>query len=145
MVGEVCFTGSVETWNGRHQFVVDPKPAHGVVRRWVNTHRNVIWILPSNALVHIEQVAVSLGDGVSAESPDRFTKVEVHTVLLRSNALTGVNRPLCRTGRNVTRREVAKARVETLEVVVTLVFRNEVRFTVIACNFWNPDTAVVAE
>jgi hypothetical protein len=44
------------------QVVVDPQPAHRVVRGGVDAHRGLVRVLPGDALVHLEQVAVAVGD-----------------------------------------------------------------------------------
>ncbi len=80
VVGEVGFTGCVQARNGRHQFVVHPQTAHGVVRCWVNTHRRLVRVFAGNALVHFKQVAVALFNDVKTETLDGCGEVEVDAV-----------------------------------------------------------------
>jgi hypothetical protein len=91
VVREVGLASGVQTWDGRHEFVVDPEAAHGVVRGRVDAHRGVVRVFTSDPLVHIEQVSVTLRDGVFAESTNRFAEVEIYTVLLGPHALSGVD------------------------------------------------------
>ena len=68
VVGEVRFADDVQTRNGAHQVVVHPEPAHRVVHGRVDAHRHVVRILVGDALVHLEQIAVALGDLVACRA-----------------------------------------------------------------------------
>ena len=57
--------------------VVDPEAAHRVVHGGVDAHRHLVGVLVGDLLVHLEQVAVLLRDGVLAEALDRVAEVEV--------------------------------------------------------------------
>ena len=70
VVGEVGLAGHEETVDGRHQVVVHPEPAHRVVERREDPHRNLVGVLVRDAEVHVEEVAVALLDRVSAEAAD---------------------------------------------------------------------------
>ena len=60
MIGEVGLACCIQTRNGGHQFVVHPQSAHGVVRCRINTHWCLVRIFTRDALIHLEQVAVTL-------------------------------------------------------------------------------------
>jgi len=135
----------IQTGDRGHEFIVDPQTTHGVVRRRVDAHRHLVWILAGDALVHVEEVAVPLSDHALAEATDGVGKIEVHTVLLGPNSLPGVHGTLCRTGRDVSGCEVAKARIEPLQVVVALVLGNEVRGAIVTGVLRHPDPAVITK
>ena len=88
MIREVRLTRHVQAGDGAHQVVVHPEAAHGVVHGGIDAHRHFVWILVRDALVHLEQVAVPLVDGASAEALDGVTEVEVHAVSAGTNAAT---------------------------------------------------------
>ena len=62
VVGEVRLAGAVQAGDRGHQLVVDPEPAHRVVRCRVDPHRHLGRVLAGDALVHLEQVPVALVD-----------------------------------------------------------------------------------
>ena len=66
VIGEIGFTNDEETIDVAHQVVVDPEPAHRVVRGGVDAHRNFVGIFTRDALVHLEKVSVFRFDGVAA-------------------------------------------------------------------------------
>jgi hypothetical protein len=120
VVGEVRLADREEARDGRLQLVVDPQAAHRVVRRRVDAHRDVVGVLPGDALVHVEQVPVLLRDDVAAEPADRLGEVEVDAVLHRTDAVARVDPLLRRTRGDVARREVPERRVAALEEVVAV-------------------------
>ena len=96
VVGEVRLAEHVEAGDVAHQVVVDPEPAHRVVDGGVDAHRHLERVLVGDALVHLEEVVVALGDDAAAEAADGVGEVEVHAVLLRPDAATGVDLALGR-------------------------------------------------
>ena len=60
----------------RHQVVVHPQAAHGVVDGGIDAHRHLVGIFAGDALVHVEQVAVALLDDVLAEALDGVAEIE---------------------------------------------------------------------
>ena len=76
--------------------------------------------LAGDALVHVEQVAVLLADGVLAVAGDGIGEVEVHAVLEWPDAEPLVDHGLGVAGRDVARDQVAEGRVLLFEVVVAL-------------------------
>ena len=152
VVGEVAFTRGKEPGNGRHQVVVDPEPAHGVVRCRIDLHRLLVGADTHDVLVHVEEVAVALLDDVPAEAVDGIGEVEVDPVPGRGDSPSVVTGLLGRPAGNVPRGQVAETGVLALKVVVTLRFRNIGRLQLAAPNprrgfavLRNPDPAVVAE
>ena len=145
MVGEVGLPRAVQAGDGRHQLVVDPEPAHRVVRRRVDPHRRAVRVLAGDPLVHLEQVPVALPHDVLAEAADGVGEVEVDAVLERADAAAGVDRPLGRPRRDVARGQVAEARVQPLEVVVALVLGDLVGHPLVTGDLGHPHPAVVAQ
>ena len=66
MVGEIRLTDCEQAGDGRHQVVIDPKAAHGVVSRGIDPHRDVVRVLSGDPLIHVEQVSVTLADSLFA-------------------------------------------------------------------------------
>ena len=67
VVGEVRLAQHEQPGQVAHQVVVDPEPAHRVVDRGVDAHRQLVRILAGDAVVHLEEVAVALLDDVVPE------------------------------------------------------------------------------
>ena len=126
VVGEVRLAGAVQAGDGGHQLVVDPEPAHRVVRCRVDPHRHLGGILAGDALVHLEQVRVALVDRSLTEAGDGVGEVEVHPVLQWPHPAAEVDGALGGARGDVPWGEVPVARVEPLEVVVAVGFRDEV-------------------
>ena len=97
--------GAVQARHGGHQLVVDPEPAHRVVRRRVDPHRDRVRVLAGDPLVHLEEVPVALRHDVLPEAADRLGEVEVDAVLPRARRRGPSRRPAspparrCRAGR----------------------------------------------
>src|SRR5690625_6652221 len=85
MVGEVRLPEDVEAGDGAHQVVVDPESPHGVVGSWVDPHRDLVWVLVGDPLVHIEEVPVPLPDRINPVAPDRVIEIEVDPTSTRSD------------------------------------------------------------
>ena len=128
-----------------HQVVIDPQAAHGVVGRRIDAHRHLVGVLVGDLLVHLEQVAVTLADGVLAQALDGSGKVQVHAAPARADAAAVVALFLGGAGGDVTRGQVAEARVLALQVVVALLLGDLVGRTVVALLLGRPAAAVVAE
>ena len=145
VVAEVGLAGAVQAGHGGHQLVVDPQTAHRVVTGRVDPHRHLRGILAGDPLVHLEQVRVALPHRVEAEAGDRIFEVEVDAVLQRADTAARVDLPLDGTRRDVVWREVAVARVEALEEVVAILFRDLVGRAAIVGVLRHPHPAVVAQ
>ena len=88
MVREVGFTADEQPANRAHQVVVHPQPAHGVVRRGVDTHRHVVRVFAGDALVHLEKIAVTFTNGADGEASDRIREIQKHSAAAWPNAAT---------------------------------------------------------
>ena len=120
VVGEVRLAQDVQAGDVAHQVVIDPQPAHRVVHGRVDAHGHDVGILARDALVHLEEVAVALLDGVATQPAHRIREVEVHPVLHRADTPPGVDLALCCPRRDVAGHEVAEGGIAALEEVVTL-------------------------
>ena len=145
MVGEVRLASHVQAGNGAHEVVVHPEAAHGVMHGRVDAHGLFVRILIRDALVHVEQVAIPLGDGGLAQSLDAVGKVEVHSEAARTHAAPVVARFLGGARGDVPRREVAEARVLALQEVIALGVRNLRGRPMVAALERHPDAPVVAQ
>jgi len=59
VVGEVGLSGDVEARDVGLQVVVHPQATHRVVHGGVDAHGDLVGVVPGDALVHLEQVAVA--------------------------------------------------------------------------------------
>src|SRR5690606_19359141 len=120
VVGEVRLTGHEQAGDGRLQVVVDPQAAHDVVHGGVDAHRDLVRVLPGDALVHVEEVAVLGLHGVAAEALDGVGEVEVHAaahaVDLRADAAALVAHVLGLSRGDVAGYQVAEGGVDPLQV-----------------------------
>ena len=135
----------MESGDGAHEVIIHPEPTHRVVKRGIDAHRALVGALPGDVLVHLEEVAVALPDGLLAESLDGIGKVEVDAEPARTHTTALVADLLGTTGSNVAGSEIAIAGILTLEVVVTLLLGNIPRGAGIAFLFRNPDASVIPE
>src|SRR2546430_1637356 len=143
LIGEVGLAGDEEPGNGGHQMIVDPEPAHRVVRRRIDPHGHAISVVARDALVDLEEVAVLLPDVVEAEPRDGVGEVEIHAVAAGPDAATLVADLLGGARGDVARHEVAEARVASFEVVVALALRDVARAPRVALLLRDPDASVV--
>jgi len=77
VVREVGLADDVQAGQGALQVVVDPETAHGVVRGRIDAHGHLVGVLPRDLLIHVEEVAVALADGVLAQARDGVREVEI--------------------------------------------------------------------
>ena len=145
VVGEVGLARHEEPGNRALQVVVDPQPAHRVVRRRVDAHRHLVGVLARDVLVHVEEVAVAIADDLFAQALDRVGKVQVDAVLHRADAQAVVDLALGGTRRDIARRQVAIGGIHLLQVVVAILFRNLVHRPRLVGLARHPDAAVVAQ
>src|SRR6185369_11879039 len=115
------FTESKQAGYRRHEVVVDPQPAHRVMDRRKDPHWNFIWIFAGDAVVHVEQVAVPFANALLSKTLDRIRKVEIYAKTRFANAAPFIADLFCVTRGDVSRDEVAKARIFPFEVIVALV------------------------
>ena len=111
----------------------------------VDAHRDRVRVLTGDALVHLEQVGVALHHHVASQPPDRVAEVQIDAAPPRADAATLVAHFLGASRCDVTRGEVAEARVQPLQVVVALRLRDLLRPPLVAGPARDPDPAVVAQ
>ena len=145
VVGAVRFADHEQPREGAHQVVVHPQAAHRVVRRGIDPHRDPVGVLSGDALVHLEQVTVALGDHAPAIARDGVAQIEVHAVASRPDAAPLVADVLGAPRRDVAWHQVAVARVQSLEVIVALCLGDLVRPPAVGRTRRHPDAPVVAQ
>ena len=63
----------------------------------INAHRTLVRIFVRDALIHVEQVAVTFRNRLLAKTFDGVCEVEIHTKPARTNATSVITRFLCST------------------------------------------------
>ena len=163
VVGEVALSDGKKTLNRGHQLVVYPDTTHRVVYGRVNHHRVVILhavnlvgqfarINVGNLFVHVEEVAITLLNGLKSKAFDALREIEEHckTRVVYSKSLVATL--FCGTRGHVARNQVAEGGIATFQVIVAIFFGN-VRPAFLSClqclSVFNllghPDTAVVTQ
>src|SRR5690606_34700548 len=107
--------------------------------------RGLVWIFAGDPLVHLEQVAVAIGDDLLAEAADGVGEVEIDRHLARADAAALVAHGLGGARGGVARDQVAEAGVATLEVVVALALADLVGAARVVLLLGHPHAAVVAQ
>ena len=163
VVGEVALADGEKTLNRGHQLVVYPDTTHRVVYGRVNHHRVVILhavnfvgqlagINVGYLFVHVEEVAITLTNGIDAQAFDALREIEEHSKTRVVYAESLVATLLCGTRGHVARNQVAEGGIATFQVIVAIFFGN-VRTAFLSClqclSIFNllghPDTAVVTQ
>src|SRR5687767_4987757 len=109
MIGKVGLSDDMEAWYGAHEVVIDPEPAHGVMHGGIDTHRRLERVLVGDALIHLEEIAVALPNGLRAQSIDRLREVEIDPEPAGTDAEPLVARFLGGPRGDVPRRKIAEA------------------------------------
>src|SRR5262249_20762026 len=91
-----------------------------VVHGGIDAHRDFVRILVGDALVHLEEIAVSLADLVLAEAFDGVREIEIHAAAARTYAASFIADFFRGARCDVAWREIAEARVLSLEIVIAL-------------------------
>ena len=78
VVGEVGFAGHKQPRHVAHQTVVHPQPAHRIVDRREDAHRNLVGALPGNFVIHVKQIAVAFRDLGFAQTLNRGRKIQIN-------------------------------------------------------------------
>src|ERR1039457_4670325 len=117
---EVGFAQDKQARDIAHQVIVNPEPAHGIVRCWIDTHRPLVSVLVGDLFIHLEQVAITLADGVFAETLDRIGKIEIDTTSAGTDTKTGITCFFGGTGGNITGSQVAVGGVLTFQKIITI-------------------------
>jgi hypothetical protein len=110
VIGEVRLANHVQARDRAHQVVVDPQSAHRVVRGRKDAHRDLVRVLVSDALIHLEQVAVLLLNGAAAEPLDGIAEIQVDAEAGRTDAPPLVANLLRGPGRDIARAQIPEAR-----------------------------------
>ena len=79
MIGEVCLSEDMETRDVTHEVVVHPESSHGVVNGGINTHGTLVGVLTGDVLVHLEEIAVALADGLLTKTLDGSGEIKIDT------------------------------------------------------------------
>ena len=129
----------------RHEVVIHPEAPHGVVDSREDSHRDCVGVLAGDALVHLEQVAVALGDYVLAQALDGVAEVQIHGQPGFTHAAAFVADLLGVAGSHVARNQVAEAGVLALQVIIPLGFGDLGGRPPVAFLQGHPHPAVVAQ
>src|SRR5438874_7222388 len=108
----------MQTGNVAHQVVVNPKPTHGVVNRRVNSHRNFVSVLGCDFLVDVEKISVTLADRLFSQPRDGIGKIEIDSTTAWSDTATFIAHFLGRARSDVAGRQISKAGVFPLQVII---------------------------
>ena len=146
VVGEVRLTQDKQAREIRHEVIVHPEAAHRVVHGGIDAHRHLVGVLGGDLVVDVEEIAVALAHAVFAEPLDGVGEVEVHAEAALTDSPALVAHTLGGAGRDVTRAEIAEARIDALEIVVAILLRDRPRrLETVLLALRHPDAAVVAE
>ena len=115
------------------------------MRSRIYPHRNLIRIFTRDSLIHVEEVAVAFGDHRLSEAPDGVAEIEANTPAVLTDSPALVHGLFGTTRRNIAGGEIAKARVDTLEVVVPVFFRNVFRSATVTRLLRYPNAPIVAQ
>ena len=116
----------------------------------IDTHRDFVGVVPGNALVHIEEVAVLGGNLGLTHALDGFFEVQVHAAGYATNfgtyAATLVTHILGLARSDIARYQVTEGGVDALQVVVAIFFGNISRILLAVLGLLrHPDTTVVTQ
>ena len=146
MIGEVGLAQHEQARDVRHQVIVHPQAAHGVVHGRENPHRHLVGALRGDLVVDVEEVAVTLPHAVFAQAGDRVGKIQINSEPARAHTAALVTDALRGPRRDVARAEVAERRIHPLEVIIALILRNRSRLLEPVSGFFrHPNPAVVAQ
>ncbi len=111
----------------------------------IDAHWHFVRIFIGNALIHLEEVAVALADGLHAQAVDGFGEVQIDAQAGRAHAAPSVADGLGVAAGHVARHKVAEARIAALQIVVALGLGNLIGRALVALLFGNPDAPIVAQ
>ena len=111
-----------------------------VMRRRIDAHRHLVGVFVGDLLVHLEQIAVTLADGVLAQALDGIGKVQIDAPPARADAATVVALFLGRAGGDVTRGQIAEARILALQIIIALILGDLVGRTPCPPSSWAPSS-----
>ena len=122
VIREVGLAEGVKTGYGGHEVVIDPYTAHRVVNGGVDHHGLFVRIDVCDLLVHLEEVAVTLGYDILAETGDSRREVEEYGQSRVVDAETCVATFFGGTRGHVTGHEVTERGVATFKIIVAILF-----------------------
>ena len=115
-------------------------------------HGRLVRVVTRDALIHVKEIAVALFDRVLTVTLNRVAEIEEYTETSAGDASTLVTGFLRCSRGNIPRRKIAKARVFTLKVVISIVLGHSVwvSFTLSdhsrdLCVLWGPNTTVITK
>ena len=112
----------------------------------INAHRNLISVFAGDLVVNLEQISITLANGILAESPNRVREIEIDTAPTWTDSATFIADLLGRARRNIARRKISEAGIFSLQIIIAIGFRNRARrFPNILFPFRNPDASIVAQ
>ena len=94
-------------------------------------------------MIHVEQVAVAFGNLGFAQALDRGREIQINPEPAFADAPAFIADLFGSPGRNITRGEIPVARIFTLEVVITVAFRNSTGSSFVARLLGNPNPTVI--
>jgi hypothetical protein len=145
VIREVRLARREQARDGRHQVVVDPEASHRVVRGGIDPERRAQRIVAGEPLVHLEEVAVAIPERAGTDAGEGVAEIKEHGASAGRDAAALVAHCPGRARGDVARRQVAVARIETLEVVVALFFRDVLGPASVARLSGDPYAPVVAQ
>src|SRR5258705_6619414 len=113
--------------------------------RGINPHWYFVCVLPSNFLVHVEEVAIFFADLCFAHTANGIGEVEIDTLAAWADAAEFIANFLCGTRGNVARHEIAETWVTPLEVIIALVLGDLARGARVTFFLGDPHAAVIAQ
>ncbi len=132
VVGEIRFADHEQSGDSRHQLIIHPQPAHRVMDRRINAHRNFVRILICDAFIHFEQVAVALANFVNAQPLDRIREIEINAEPVFAHSAPFIAHRFRIPRSNVAGHQIAETRIPSFKVVVALGFGNLIRLPLVA-------------
>ena len=113
--------------------------------RRINAHWSAVRILGCDVVVHLKEIAVALFDRGASKPLDCVCEIEIHPPPTRPYPTPLIAYFFRRARGDVARREISKARIFPLEVVIALVLRDFLRRALVPFLFRHPDAAVIAQ
>ena len=152
VVGEVRLADTEQALYGRLELVVNPDTTHRIVDSREDHHRVLVRVLVHDLLVHLEEVSVLLSHYIFAQTLDSLAEVKEDSQTGVVDAVSLVATLFGSTRSYVTRHQVTKGRITTLEIVIAIFFGDITTLdltglqTLCILQFLrHPDTTVVTE
>src|SRR6185437_3179049 len=113
---------------------------------WINAHRGLVSIFPSNVVINFEKVTVAFFNHRAPQSSHSVNEVKINAAPPRANSTFLIANFLRTTGGDVTWGKVAIARVFTLKIVVPSNFWNTLwSLKTIFFVFWYPNSTIITQ